>query len=72
MGRSENVHELISPCDARRREKVGALYSAVSGLLVIISRAYPGFLSPAHGHPCTSILQTDNTIDQNDTMFCHA
>ena len=27
------------PCDVRRREKVGALYSAVSGLLSIISRA---------------------------------
>ena len=28
---SANTHELIPPCDARRREKVGALYSTVSG-----------------------------------------
>ena len=27
------------PCDTRRRENVGALYSTVSGLLAIISRA---------------------------------
>ena len=40
------IHELIPPCDARRREKVGALYSAVSDLLAVISRAYPQFLSP--------------------------
>ena len=39
------TYELIPPCDARRREKVGALYSAVSGLLDVISRAYPQFLS---------------------------
>ena len=39
-------HELIPPCDARRREKVGALYSTVYGLLAVISRAYPPFLSP--------------------------
>ena len=43
---STHIHEPIPPCDARRREKVGALYSAVSGLLAIISRAYPRFLSP--------------------------
>ena len=41
------VRELIPPCVARRREKVGALYSTVSGLLAVISRAYPQFLSPA-------------------------
>ena len=41
------MHELIPPCDTRRREKVGALYGAVSGLLAVISRAYPRFLSPA-------------------------
>ena len=41
----ENVHELIPPCVARRRKKVGALYSAVSSLLAFISRAYPRFLS---------------------------
>ena len=33
-------HELIPSCDIRRREKVGALYSAVSGLLAFSSRAY--------------------------------
>ena len=32
------ARELIPPCDIRRREKVGALYSAVSGLLAVISR----------------------------------
>ena len=36
---------LIPPCDTRR-EKVGALYCVVSGLLAVISRAYPQFLSP--------------------------
>ena len=41
------THELIPPCDARRREKVGALYSAISGLLVVISRAHPQSLSHA-------------------------
>ena len=40
------LYELIPPSDARRREKVGALYSVVSGLLAFISRAYPQFLSP--------------------------
>ena len=56
------IHELLPPCDAERREKVGALYGAVSGLLAVISRAYPQFLSPVprthahilapHGHIC--------------------
>ena len=39
-----HAHELIPMCDAMRRENVGALHSTVSGLLVI-SRAYPPFLS---------------------------
>ena len=39
--------ELVPPCDARRREKVGSLYSAVYGLLAVFSRAYPQFLSLA-------------------------
>ena len=39
------TYTLIPPCDARR-EIVRALYSAVSGLLAVISRAYPQFLSP--------------------------
>ena len=42
---SNSFHKLISPRDARRREKVGALYSSFSGLLAVISRAYPRFLS---------------------------
>ena len=42
-----HIHEIIPPCDTRRREKVRALYSTVSGLLAVISRAYPRFLSPA-------------------------
>ena len=35
------------PCDARRRENVGALYGAVSGLLAVIRRAYTPYLSLA-------------------------
>ena len=43
-----------APCDARRREKVGIeLYNTVSGLISIISRAYPSFLSPV---PWNNIL----------------
>ena len=44
---SHKLH-VIQPSGTRRREKVGALYSAVSGLLAVISRAYPQFLSHAH------------------------
>ena len=39
------IDELIPPCDARR-ERVGALYSSVSGLLPVISRVCTQFLSP--------------------------
>ena len=39
------TYKLIPPCDARRG-KMGALYSAVSGLFAVISRAYPQFFSP--------------------------
>ena len=38
-------HIINPPCDTRR-EKVRALYSAVSGLLAVISRAQPQF--PSH------------------------
>ena len=34
-------------CDARRRKSGSFLYSSALGLLAIISRAYPPFLSPA-------------------------
>ena len=41
------VNELIVACDAGRRERVVALYSAVLGLLSVISRARPRLiLSP--------------------------
>ena len=35
------MNNVIPPSDTRRREKVGALYSTVPGLLAIISRVYP-------------------------------
>ena len=41
------IYELNPPCDTRRREKVGALYSTVSGLLAVISRAHSISLSCA-------------------------
>ena len=52
------IHELIPPCDTRKGENVGALYSAVYvyDLLVVISRAYPRLLScvPQNIYPaCT-------------------
>ena len=34
-------HEQIPPCNARRKEKVGALFNIVFGLLAIINKAYP-------------------------------
>ena len=47
------------PCDARRREKVGALYSAVSGLLAIVSRAYvPSISLPCATEYCKSHFLT--------------
>ena len=45
--KEEHVHEVNPLCDARRREKVGALYSAVLSLLTFIDRACPQLLSPA-------------------------
>ena len=39
------VYELIPPCDTGR-EKVGALYNAVFGLLAFVSRAYPQYVDP--------------------------
>ena len=40
------MHGLIPPCGTGRRENVGALYGAVSGLLAVISKTYPLFFSP--------------------------
>ena len=40
------MNYIFQPCDIRRREKVGALYSTVFGSLVFNNRAYPRFLSP--------------------------
>ena len=54
------VH-VIPPCDTRRREKVGALYSTVSGLLAFISRAYPRFLSPVPRNICACRVR-DGTV----------
>ena len=31
-----DTHKLVPPCDARRREKVGALHGTVSGLLPLL------------------------------------
>ena len=43
----DTMPELIPPGGARRREKVGALYSVVSYLLAGFSRGYSRFLSPS-------------------------
>ena len=46
---STHIHEPIPPCDARRREKVGALYSAVSGLLASSAEHTLNFSLLCHG-----------------------
>ena len=50
---------------------MGALYSVVSGLLAVISRAYPRFLSPVP----QNIKYTQCwycTVCMYNTLFCYA
>ena len=60
-------------CDTRR-EKMGALYSAVSDLLAVISRAYLRFLFVYNGmymyNPSSSVVHVQCTYGTYSTCEC--